>query len=102
LVAKPETLWGTLYKEMGSRIFKQSVLEGARGWVTSHSYYNTKMYEDILKTFVGDYKMSDLGRSFASSTPKVAIVSTLVSEQRICPYVFRSYELPMRVHSSYR
>lgn len=34
--------------------------------------------------------------------PKVAIVSSLVTEQRISPYVFRSYTLPFGVHSSFK
>ncbi len=41
------------YNTIGKKVFKQSVLEGATGWVLSHSYYNTKLYEEILKQFVG-------------------------------------------------
>ena len=37
------------YKEIGSKIFTQTWYEGNLGYLTSHSYYNTNMYEDILK-----------------------------------------------------
>ena len=88
------------YREIGSRIFTQSQLEGVKGWVVSHSYYNTKLYEDILKSFVGEFPMNGLNRNLWP-TPKVAIISSLVTEKRITPYVFRSYSLPNRVHSSF-
>lgn len=90
-----------IYKKIGSKIFTQSILEGTKGWVTSHSYYNTKLYEEVLQNFVGELPMRGLSRSLGS-TPKVAIVSSLVCEQRISPFVFRSYELPFRVHSSFK
>ena len=88
------------YKEIGSQIFTQDWTEGYLGYVKSHSYYNTKKYEDILKSFVGEISMSDLSRNL-NPVPKVAIISSQVSEQRIAPYVFRSYELPFRVYSSF-
>ena len=44
--------------------------------------------------------MSGLSRSL-EPIPKVAIISSQVSEQRITPFVFRSYELPFRVYSSF-
>mgnify|MGYP002051815139 FL=1 len=88
------------YREIGSRIFTQTQLEGVKGWVVSHSYYNTKSYEDILKSFVGEFPMNGLNRNMENS-PKVALVSSLVTEKRISPYVFRSYSLPNRIHSSF-
>ena len=44
--------------------------------------------------------MSDTLRS--GETPKVAIVSTLVSEDKIGPYVFRNYHYPYRSQSFYK
>ena len=79
---------GEIYKEIGSKIFTQSQIDGVRGWVVSHSYYNTKLYEEILQSFVGDFHMNGLNRCF-HPTPKVAIISSHVTEQRITPYVFR-------------
>ena len=53
------------YKEIGSKIFTQSWLEGGRGLVTSHSYYDTKKYEKILQEFVGSFPMNDIGKKHA-------------------------------------
>ena len=111
------------YKEIGSKIFTQHWFEGSRGLVTSHSYYNTKLYEEILQEFVGSFPMNDIGNFHNSATavqfqieyylaffpiarnlqpyPKVAIVSSQVCDKRITPYVFRSYDLPFRNYSSY-
>ena len=89
------------YKKIGSKIFTQNQLDGVRGWVLSHSFYNTKLYEDILKSFVGEFQTCGLNRNI-QSTPKVAIISSQVTEQRITPYVFRSYTLPYLVHSSFK
>ena len=38
-----------IYKEIGSKIFTQSQIDGTIGYIRSHSFYNTKMYEEILK-----------------------------------------------------
>lgn len=57
----------TTYKEIGSRIFTQGQFDGYRGWVLSHSFYNTKLYEDILKGFVGEFPMNGLNRTFHST-----------------------------------
>ena len=88
------------YKEIGSKIFTQHWFEGSRGLVTSHSYYDTKLYEEILQEFVGSFPMNDIARNL-QPYPKVAIVSSQVCDKRITPYVFRSYDLPFRNYSSY-
>jgi len=66
----------------------------------NHSYYDTVTYENILKSFVGEAKMFEAQRSLGG--PKVALVSTLVSGDRIAPFVFRSYRLPYRTQSNYK
>ena len=55
--------------------------------VLQHSFYDSKNYEKILQGFVGQMAMSDTVRT--PGTPKVAIVSTLVSEEKISPFIFR-------------
>ena len=66
----------------------------------NHSYYDTVAYQNILKSFVGESKMFEAQRSRGG--PKVALVSTLVSGDRITPFVFRSYRLPYRTQSNYK
>ena len=89
-----------IYTEIGSKVFSQNIIYGATGWVTNYSYYNTQFYENILKEFCGEYKMIDTQRT--KGTPKVALVSTVVGDDRVSPYVFRSYELPRKIHTSYK
>ena len=66
----------------------------------NHSYYDTVAYQNILKSIVGESKMFEAQRSRGG--PKVALVSTLVSGDRITPFVFRSYRLPYRTQSNYK
>ena len=61
------------YKEIGSKIFTQHWFEGSRGLVTSHSYYNTKLYEEILQEFVGSFPMNDIGNFHFSATSRSSI-----------------------------
>ena len=96
-----------IYKNVGSKMFTQSLIEGTLGIVKTHSYYDTKKYEDILKNYVGTFVMSDISRNL-QPVPKVAIISSEVSEHTLInssnsinSFVFRSYELPYRRYSSY-
>ena len=90
------------YNTIGVNIFSQNFLEGARGWMVSHSYYNTPMFEKILQNFVGttrtiDTKRTTIGWDGGSrgSACNVALVSSLVSDERITPFVFRNYLHPL-------
>ena len=88
------------YDRLGREVFSQDLFHGARGWVLSHSYYDTRKYEETLRGFVGKMKLSETVRS--EGTPKTAIISTLVSGHRIMPYIFRNYQYPYRSQSFYR
>ena len=102
-----------IYKRLGQEIFTRNLIKGTTGWITSvnpirrlfslhclklkvfivifqHSFYDSKNYEKILQGFVGQMAMSDTVRT--PGTPKVAIVSTLVSEEKISPFIFRVIE----------
>jgi len=89
-----------IYQTIGRKVFSQNVLTGARSWIMQHAYYDAKIYETILKSFVGSDTLLDSRRT--ANTPAVAIISTLVSEHRIEPFVFRNYEFPPRVQTSFR
>ena len=80
-----------IYKRLGREIFTRNLIKGTTGWITSHSFYDSKNYERILQGFVGGMTMSDTVRT--PGTPKVAIVSTLVSEEKISPFIFRVHDL---------
>ncbi|KAG8222084.1 hypothetical protein J437_LFUL000529, partial [Ladona fulva] len=89
-----------IYKEVSIQIFNQSPLWGTRNLVMSHSYYDTHLFEGLLKKYIGTTLLCKTARDAAC--PKIAIVSTVVNKPQILAYVFRNYELPYRVTSQYR
>lgn len=93
-----------IYHDISIQIFKQNVIYGNIGWVSRHSYYDTKFFEDLLQNLCfrcgHDILMSDFYRS--KNTPKIAIVAAEVTETHVLPYVFRTYQLPRKTHTSYK
>ena len=83
------------YKEIGSKIFTQHWFEGSRGLVTSHSYYNTKLYEEILQEFVGSFPMNDIGNFHNSATSGSSVFILLF------PYSKKSSTIPKSCHCQF-
>ncbi len=93
------------YKELGTEVFSQTYIKAVTGIVTSHAYYDTSKYEDILKSFTGDQSMaSTASEADGCTTPKVAMVSAVLasSHRSVTPFVFRNYNLPYRTTSNYK
>lgn len=89
-----------IYSRLGTEVFKQSLYDGVKGMVTHQAYYDTQKFETILKSFTGELTMAGTSRF---DSPKIAIVGSLVSDSKgIVPYVFRNYNFPSMVSSSYR
>ena len=91
-----------IYKELGAEVFNQSYIKAVTGIVTSHSYYDTAKYEDILKSFAKDLTMATTLEE--ANCPKVAFVSAVLSgsKRSVKPFVFRNYTMPHRVTSNYK
>ena len=51
-----------IYDELGKKVFTRDVIRGATGWVMTHSYYDTRLYEETLRQFVGTMRMDDTVR----------------------------------------
>ncbi|CAI9615726.1 unnamed protein product [Staurois parvus] len=79
-----------MYRKLGSDVFKQNVILGTvkMGW--SHAYYDSEMWEKLLKERMGSDLMIETARN--PQCPKVAAVSTIVNTG-IPPkaFVFRNY-----------
>ncbi|KAF3705047.1 Calcium-independent phospholipase A2-gamma [Channa argus] len=89
-----------LYRKLGSDVFKQNVIVGTvkMGW--SHAFYDSEIWENILKERMGEGRMIETARD--PNCPKVSAVSTLVNRGLpLKAYVFRNYRLMPGVRSHY-
>lgn len=87
------------YKELSLKIFSQNPFWGTSNLFFTHSYYDTKVWENFLKEFFGEVDLVKTNRR--DSTPKVATVSAVVNQTITQPYVFRNYCLPYNFRSEY-
>lgn len=89
-----------LYRKLGSDVFKQNVIVGTvkMGW--NHAYYNSEMWEKMLKERMGSDLMIETARN--PLCPKVAAVSTIVNRGiPLKAFVFRNYNHFPGVKSPY-
>uniref|UniRef100_A0A674DJ06 Calcium-independent phospholipase A2-gamma-like n=1 Tax=Salmo trutta TaxID=8032 RepID=A0A674DJ06_SALTR len=89
-----------LYRKLGSDVFKQNVIVGTvkMGW--SHAFYDSQIWENILKERMGEGLMVETARD--PKCPKVSAVSTIVNRGLpLKAYVFRNYSLLPGVRSHY-
>ncbi|KAM4615211.1 calcium-independent phospholipase A2-gamma isoform 1-T4 [Polymixia lowei] len=89
-----------MYRKLGSDVFKQNVIVGTvkMGW--SHAFYDSEVWENILKERMGEGLMVESARGI--HCPKVSAVSTIVNRGLpLKAYVFRNYRLMPGVRSHY-
>uniref|UniRef100_A0A8C3PKR2 Patatin like phospholipase domain containing 8 n=1 Tax=Calidris pygmaea TaxID=425635 RepID=A0A8C3PKR2_9CHAR len=89
-----------LYRKLGSDVFKQNVIVGTvkMGW--SHAFYDSDVWEKMLKEKMGSNLMIETARN--SKCPKVAAVSTIVNRGTpLKAFVFRNYNHFPGVKSHY-
>ncbi|NXF47029.1 PLPL8 phospholipase, partial [Oceanites oceanicus] len=89
-----------LYHKLGSDVFKQNVIVGTvkMGW--SHAFYDSDIWEKMLKEKMGSDLMIETARN--SKCPKVAAVSTIVNRGTpLKAFVFRNYNHFPGVKSHY-
>uniref|UniRef100_A0A8C4Z860 Patatin-like phospholipase domain containing 8 n=1 Tax=Gadus morhua TaxID=8049 RepID=A0A8C4Z860_GADMO len=89
-----------MYRKLGSDVFKQNVIVGTvkMGW--SHAFYDSQVWENILKERMGEGLMVESARG--PNCPKVSAVSTIVNRGLpLKAYVFRNYRLMPGTRSHY-
>ncbi|XP_072310960.1 calcium-independent phospholipase A2-gamma [Eucyclogobius newberryi] len=89
-----------MYRKLGSDVFNQNVIVGTvkMGW--SHGFYDSEMWESILKERMGEGSMIESARD--PHCPKVSAVSTIVNRGLpLKAHVFRNYRLMPGVRSHY-
>ncbi|XP_062402446.1 calcium-independent phospholipase A2-gamma-like [Sardina pilchardus] len=90
-----------LYRKLGSDVFKQNVIVGTGKMVWSHAFYDSQIWENILKEKLGLDLMVETARN--PDCPKLSAVSTVVNRGTpLKAYVFRNYSMPPGVRSHYR
>ena len=60
-----------MYKELSTKIFTQSAFWGTSNLVWSHSYYDTEMWEQLLRKYVGETPLIKTARD--PLMPKVSM-----------------------------
>ncbi|XP_043093028.1 calcium-independent phospholipase A2-gamma [Puntigrus tetrazona] len=89
-----------LYRKLGTDVFKQNLIVGTvkMGW--SHAYYDSQIWEEILKERLGPGLMIETSKN--PKCPKVSAVSTIVNRGLpLKAYVFRNYNFLPGVRSHY-
>ncbi|XP_013921974.1 PREDICTED: calcium-independent phospholipase A2-gamma [Thamnophis sirtalis] len=89
-----------LYRKLGTDVFKQNVIVGTvkMGW--SHAFYDSEIWEKMLKERMGSDVMFETTRN--PKCPKVAAISTIVSRGTpLKAFVFRNYNHFPGVKSHY-
>ncbi|XP_045927761.1 calcium-independent phospholipase A2-gamma [Micropterus dolomieu] len=89
-----------MYRKLGADVFKQNVIVGTvkMGW--SHAFYDSQMWENILKERMGEVHMIESARD--PNCPKVSAVSAIVNRGLpLKAYVFRNYRLMPGIRSHY-
>ncbi|CAG2116450.1 unnamed protein product [Medioppia subpectinata] len=85
------------YHRFSSHLFKSDFLRGAGRLIWSHAYYDTTVWEKILKDIYGETLMMESKQ--CAGTPSVLAISALMNKPSIEAFLFRNYELPIHTRS---
>ncbi|XP_056280723.1 calcium-independent phospholipase A2-gamma [Pseudoliparis swirei] len=89
-----------MYRKLGSDVFKQNVIVGTVKMSWSHAFYDSEIWENILKERLGEGRMIESARD--PHCPKVSSVSTIVNRGLpLKAYAFRNYSFMPGVRSHY-
>ncbi|KRZ87287.1 Calcium-independent phospholipase A2-gamma [Trichinella sp. T8] len=89
----------TIYELVPARLFAQSKISGSLGLVRSHSYYSTETWITLLRQALGEKTF--LQTTHKKMHPKLGLVSCFPHDGRLYPFVFRNYNHPIGLRSSF-
>jgi len=81
-----------IFKELGSQVFQQSILRGARGLLSKQSYYGNHQLDVVLYRHFGTIALEST--LMADSVPLLAFVATDVTRLKLAPHLFCNYPYP--------
>jgi calcium-independent phospholipase A2-gamma len=87
------------YKAFLQKIFERNLASGLGNLLMSQAYYDTKCWETMLKEAMGDKLLIQSARD--ETTPKIAVVSNLLTPNQMKVFLFRNYNLPNNNQSHY-
>ncbi|XP_054156608.1 calcium-independent phospholipase A2-gamma-like [Oppia nitens] len=85
------------YHRFSSHLFKSDFFRGAGRLLWSHAYYDTNVWEKILRDIYRETTLMETRQS--DQTPHVVAISALMNKPSIEAYLFRNYELPVHTRS---
>ncbi|KAK3101244.1 hypothetical protein FSP39_002089 [Pinctada imbricata] len=88
-----------LYIEKSKQMFTQSRVRGSIGLAKDASFYNTELWQSILRDLMKEKTMIDFSRD--QECPKFSAISSISNLAKPKNYMFRNYNLPPGVFSNY-
>ncbi|KAL3851865.1 hypothetical protein ACJMK2_015566 [Sinanodonta woodiana] len=88
-----------LYKEMSRLMFTRNKYVGTGKLVWNHAFYDAQLWEEILRTKMGEKRMIDFSRD--PICPKMSVLSTVMNVPKMKNFLFRNYNHPSGVYSQY-
>ncbi|KAK3581256.1 hypothetical protein CHS0354_032982 [Potamilus streckersoni] len=95
----PLTECEELYKEMSRLMFTRNKYVGTGKLVWNHAFYDAKLWEEILRTKMGEKRMIDFSRD--PVCPKISAMSTVINVPKMKNFLFRNYNHPSGIYSQY-
>lgn len=87
------------YKSFTAEMFSRSLAAGVSNLIMSQSYYDTKIWETMLRERMGEMLLINSARD--ENTAKLSLVSARTTVNNIKIFLFRNYNLPSRAKSNY-
>ena len=81
------------YHKFSSNLFKSDFFRGAGRLIWSHAYYDTTVWEKILRNIYSETNLIETKQS--GDTPYVVAISAVMNKPSIEAFLWRNYELPV-------
>ncbi|XP_050414521.1 calcium-independent phospholipase A2-gamma [Patella vulgata] len=88
-----------LYLEFSKQMFSRNRIVGTSKLVWTHAFYDSTIWENILKEQLGHKRMIEFSRS--THCPRFSGVSSVMNLPMMKNFMFRNYNLPPGVYSHY-